>query len=162
MLGATGAVGSAAVQIAAGLGARVTALAGAANLTLARELGAETALDYRAGLPPGPFDVILDSPGVLGWPGARPLLAPGGRLGMVTAGLGATLGAALRPRRGGIRLCAAVIKESRAAMERLLALHAAGHYRPQLGAVLPLDRVAEAHEMASSGHKRGNVVVRMT
>jgi len=46
-------------------------------------------------------------------------------------------------------------------MERLLAIHAAGGYRPVIGAALPFDRIVEAHRLAGSGHKRGNVVVLM-
>jgi NADPH:quinone reductase-like Zn-dependent oxidoreductase len=160
VLGATGAVGSAAVQIAVHLGARVTGVASAANLDFARSLGAEVALDYRQGLPPGPFDAILDLPGVLPWPAARAHLAPGGRLGLVTAGMAAQLGAMLRPRRGAWRLCAGITRETGAALDRLLALHAGGGYTPHLGAVLPMDQVVQAHTLASGGHKRGNVVVR--
>ena len=150
VIGASGAVGGAAVQIAAHLGARVTA----------RRFGAQEVADYAQGLPPGPFDAILDTPGALPWPAARALLATGGRLGMVTAGLGAQLGATLRPRRGGLRLCAGMVRESRAAVGRLLAILAAGGYRPDLGAVLPMSEVVQAHRLAGSGHKRGNVVVR--
>lgn len=161
VIGATGAVGSAAVQIGAHLGARVVAVSSGANLDLARSLGAAEVAGLAEGLPPGPFDAILDTPGALPWPAARAHLAPGGRLGMVTAGLGAQLGATLRPRRGDVRLCAGMIRESRAAVDRLLAIHAAGGYRPHLGAVLPLAEVVAAHRLAGSGRKRGNVVVRL-
>jgi NADPH:quinone reductase-like Zn-dependent oxidoreductase len=97
VVGGTGAVGSAVIQIASHHGAHVTALAGADNLDLARELGADVALDYRADLARGPFDVILDVPGLM--PDAALRLAPKGRLGLVTADLAAMLGALLRPRR---------------------------------------------------------------
>jgi NADPH:quinone reductase-like Zn-dependent oxidoreductase len=160
VVGGTGAVGSAAIQIARGHGAHVTALAGADNLALARELGADAALDYRTDSAPGPFDVILDVPGVL--PDALTRLAPGGRLGLVTADLASMLGAMLRPTRaGGRRLCANVIKETPQAMARLMALHDTGAYRPLLGAHFPLSEIARAHAQADSGHKRGNLVIEM-
>jgi NADPH:quinone reductase-like Zn-dependent oxidoreductase len=162
VLGATGAVGSAAVQIAAHLGAQVTGVCSPANHALARTLGASVTHDYRQGLPPGPFDAILDLPGVLPWPQARAHMAPGGRLGLVTAGLGGQLGAMLRSRRGGHRLCAGITRETPAALDRLLSLHAAGAYTPVLGAVLPLAQITRAHTLASSGHKHGNVVVQIT
>jgi NADPH:quinone reductase-like Zn-dependent oxidoreductase len=54
-----------------------------------------------------------------------------------------------------------MVKETRAAAERLLAIHHAGGYRPHLGAVLPLAELVAAHRLAGSGHKRGNVVVRI-
>ena len=160
VVGATGAVGSAAVQIARHHGAHVTALASAANLDLARQLGADVALDYRAASAPGPFDVILDVPGTM--PDALARLAPGGRLGLVTADLPSMLGAMLRPGRGdGQRLCANVIKETRQAMARVMALHEAAAYRPLIGSVFPLSEIALAHAQADSGHKRGSLVIEM-
>jgi NADPH:quinone reductase-like Zn-dependent oxidoreductase len=160
VVGGTGAVGSAAIQIARHHGAHVTALAGAGNLDLARELGADVALDYRMDPAKGPFDVILDVPGLMTDAAAR--LAPGGRLGLVTADLATMLGATLRPRRaGGRRLCAGVIKETPQAMARLMALHQAGAYRPLIGAQFPLKDIAQAHAQADSGHKRGNLVIGM-
>lgn len=160
VVGATGAVGSAAVQIARHHGAHVTALASAANLDLARDLGADLALDYRAEPAPGPFDVILDVPGLM--PDALSRLAPGGRLGLVTAGLGAMLGALLRPRReGGRRLCAGMVRETPDAMARLLALHQAGGYHPLMGETFALADIARAHALADSNHKRGNLVILM-
>lgn len=160
VVGGTGAVGSAALQIARHHGAHVTALAAADNLALARALGADVALDYRTAPAPGPFDVILDVPGLM--PDAAARLAPGGRLGLVTAGLAATLGAMLRPRRaGGRRLCAGMVRETPQAMARLVALHRAGAYRPLIGAQFPLSDIAAAHAQADSGHKRGNLVIAM-
>jgi NADPH:quinone reductase-like Zn-dependent oxidoreductase len=157
IVGATGAVGSAAVQIARHLGARVTALASADNLDLARDLGAETALDYREKRAQGPFDVILDCPGVL--PDPLNLLARGGRLGLVTATLGQMLGAVVRPRRGDKTLRSGVIKETAQAMARLIALHKAGGYTPLIGGEFPFGQIVAAHHKADSGHKRGNLVL---
>ena len=77
--GASGAVGSAAMQIARHLGAEVTAVCGAENAALARGLGADEVLDYRAGPLAGVWDVIMDIAGTLPWPVARDLLASGGR-----------------------------------------------------------------------------------
>lgn len=160
VVGATGAVGAAAVQIARHKGAHVTALASADNLDLARQLCADVPWDYRTASAPGPFDVILDVPGLM--PDALARLAPGGRLGLVTADLASMLGAMLRPRRaGGRRLCANVIKETPQAVARLIALHDAAAYRPLIGAIVPFSEIAQAHAMADSGHKRGNLVIGM-
>lgn len=160
IVGATGAVGSAAIQIARHHGAHVTALASADNLELARQLGADVSLDYRKDPALGPFDVILDVPGVLTDALAR--LAPGGRLALVTADLATTIGALLRPRRkGDRRLCANVIKESPEAMARLIAMHEAGSYRPLMGTRFPLVDIVRAHAEADSGHKRGNLIIEM-
>lgn len=159
--GATGAVGGAAVQIGRHLGARVSATASPGNHPLARSLGAEVVTDYRKGPPPGPFDVILDVMGALGWTGARPLLAPGGRLALITADLTEMLGSALRPRRDGRHFLTGTNPDTLPAMQRLLALHLAGGYTPVLGPVLPFADLAKAHAIADSFHKPGNLVVMM-
>jgi NADPH:quinone reductase-like Zn-dependent oxidoreductase len=159
--GATGAVGGAAVQISRHLGAKVSATASPANHALARQLGAETVTDYRDPPPPGPFDVIVDVMGKLGWRGAAPLLAPGGRLVLITADLGEMLGAALRPRRQGRQVLTGTSQEDIASMQRLVALHQAGGYTPRVGPVLPFADLATAHALAESFHKPGNIVVEM-
>ena len=143
--------------LAARLGATVTALASPGNHDFARALGATETADYRAPPPPGPYDVVLDVAGTLPWRHARPLLTDTGRLGLVSAALGPQIAASLHPNRQGRRLCAGLVKETPQALARALAFHAQG-YRPVITA-LPLDAIVEAHRLASSGHKRGNVVV---
>ncbi|MFN3992509.1 MAG: NADP-dependent oxidoreductase [Tabrizicola flagellatus] len=159
--GATGAVGGAAVQIGRHLGAEVSATASHVNHPLARDLGAEAVTDYRDAPPPGPFDVILDVMGRLGRAGAWPLLAPGGRYVQITASLAEFLGASLRPVREGRRIITGSNKDDLPSMRRLVALHRAGGYTPALGPVLPFERLAEAHAIAESFHKPGNLVVTM-
>lgn len=122
----------------------------AGNLALARDLGADRALDYRADAVSEPFDVILDVPGL--FPDALSRLAP--------AGLDDMLGAVLRPKRKKAhRICAGIVRETAQALSRLIALHHAGGYRPLIGEVFPLPEIARAHACADSGHKRGNLVV---
>lgn len=159
--GATGSVGSAALQLARHVGARVTAVASADNLALARSLGAAEVIDYRSHRIAGQFDVVLDVIGSLQWPKARPYLAPRGRLVMITADLLATLSAGLFPRRGQHRVIAGTNSEARAQMERLVGLHQAGAYRPVLGQCLPFADLARAHAIAETFHKPGNLVVVM-
>jgi NADPH:quinone reductase-like Zn-dependent oxidoreductase len=159
--GATGAVGSAALQIARHIGARITAVASEANHPLARRLGAEVTQDYRHGPPEGRFDVVMDVIGTLGWAGARPHLAPAGRLLLITAGLPEVLGALLRPRREGRRVIAGNSSEAKADMARLIALYEAGAYRPVVSQILPFTELAHAHRIAETFHKPGNLVVEM-
>jgi NADPH:quinone reductase-like Zn-dependent oxidoreductase len=161
--GASGAVGTAAVQIARNLGADVTALARPVTADLLTQLGANRVIDYRTPGPHGPYDVILDCIGLYTMAQAQALLAPAGRFGLVTATLGQTLGAALRPNRhgpnGAFRITAQPIRDNLAAMHSLLALHRSGGYRPHIGTTLPFDQIATAHAQASARHKRGNTVL---
>lgn len=160
VVGGTGAVGSAAVQLAHHIGAHVTTLTSAANLKLARELGADVALDYRTATAQGPLDVILDVPGIV--PDMAAQLAPHGRLGMVTVDLRGMISAMLRPRRSnGGRVCAGMVKETPQAMDRLLAYFHAGAYRPVIGGEFTLRDIARAHAVAGSGHKCGNLIVKI-
>lgn len=154
--GATGSVGSAAIQIARHLGATVDATASPANHALARQLGATEVTDYRSGPPKGPFDVILDVMGSLGWKGAKPVLSPHGRLALITADLPEMLASALNR-----RFLTGTGKEDLSSMRRLVELHQAGGYTPVVGQTLPFAQLAEAHRIAESFHKPGNLVVTM-
>lgn len=152
--GATGAVGSAALQIARHIGAEVTAVASVGNHALARQLGAAAVIDYRRQPVSGRYDVVLDVIGTLAAP--RSHLVPGGRLGLISGDLPATLGALLQ--RG---VFAGPSGEGPDKMQRLIALFHAGAYRPVLGQVLPFAQLAEAHALAETFHKPGNLVVVM-
>lgn len=160
--GATGAVGSAALQIARAQGAEVTAVCSAPNQALARRLGADAVIDYRSQPVSGRYDVVMDVIGTMPWPGARAHLADGGRLLLITADLAASLGAALRPRRDTCHLFAGTSSEARAKMDRLITLHEAGAYRPEVGLALPFAEIARAHALAETFHKPGNLVVTMS
>jgi NADPH:quinone reductase-like Zn-dependent oxidoreductase len=139
--GASGSVGTAAVQIARHLGARVTALTSEANTDLVRRLGAERVIDYHSTV------------GTLSPASGRPLLAPNGLLLLVVA----SLGEMLLPRRW---VKAGPAAESRELMATVLSLTADGLLDPVIEASVPLSRIAEAYARVDSGRKVGNIVVR--
>lgn len=161
VVGATGSVGTAALSIAKHLGVTVTAVASKENHPLARSLGAETVLDYRTEALEGRFDGILDVMGSIPRKRALSMLRPGGRLMPVTPTLLENLGAALRPRRGLVWITGSTTADGRAQMERLVALHQAGGYRPVVGKTLAFEEISDAHRIAETWHKQGNLVVRM-
>ncbi|GGP05619.1 NAD(P)-dependent alcohol dehydrogenase [Nonomuraea glycinis] len=162
--GATGGIGSLAVQLGKALGAHVTALAGARNLDWVTELGADAALDYRTTRPQdlGHFDVIVDVVGTdIGAYQAR--LTRGGRMVALAfdydrplasmASMG--LRAALSPRR-------MKLFSNNPSAERLAELTAAaeaGIIRPVIDTVYPLTGIAAAHERLEAGGVRGKLVV---
>lgn len=162
--GATGGVGSVAVQLGKALGADVTALAGARNLDWIKELGADAALDYRTTRPEdlGRFDVIIDLVGTgLGAYQAR--LTRRGRMvalafdpdRMIGSMLGTGLRAALRPRK--IKLFSNDPSAGRIA--ELTASAEAGHVRPVIDTIFPMAEVAEAHRRLEAGGVRGKYVI---
>lgn len=153
--GASGAVGTNAVQLAVHLGGKVTGVCSAANRDLVLGLGAERviAYDVEEVSQAGRFDVVLDTVGNLTIASGRQLLGPGGVLALAVAGLGQTLRA-----RGDV--VAGSAPERVTDYERLLGMVADGTLRVVTDRVLALDEVVEAHRMVDSGRKRGNVLVR--
>lgn len=153
--GASGAVGVAAVQLARRAGGRVTAVCGAANADLVRDLGAEEVVNHRRTSVldlPGRYDVVLDTVGTIPMAAGRRLLAPGGSLLLPVATLGETVRA-----RGPV--VAGPAKEDPDHFRALLDLVAAGDLRVVVDRTLPLDEVVEAHRVVDSGRKVGNLVL---
>lgn len=160
--GASGGVGSVAVQVGKAYGAHVTALAGERNLDFVRELGADEAIDYRtepADL--GSFDVVLDTYGST--PGAyRGLLAPGGRMVGIAFRSAADVGYLLASAVFGSRRVRFFSGNPRSDLfADLTALVESGAVRPVVDAVHPLGGIAEAHRALEAGGVRGKHVVRV-
>ncbi|GIU89357.1 MAG: hypothetical protein KatS3mg010_0456 [Acidimicrobiia bacterium] len=157
MNGASGAVGTNAVQLAKHSGATVTGVTSTANVGLVTELGADRVLDYtRDDLSciAERFDVVLDTVGSLTIASGRRLLTDGGVLLLGVAGLGDTLRA-----RGDV--AAGTSPERVEDFEYLLGLVAAG----RLTVVLDPEATSSSRSptrtgRVDSGHKVGNVVVR--
>jgi NADPH:quinone reductase-like Zn-dependent oxidoreductase len=155
--GASGAVGTMAVQLAKHLGAEVTAVCSGANAELVRGLGADHVVDYtaedftRTGRR---YDVIMDNHGNAPYSRIKGALAPGGRFLMVIGDLSQMLAAAWhKPVIGG---SPAVTADS---YRTLMSLAEAGELRPVIDTVLPFDRIVEAHRRVDTGHKIGSVVL---
>jgi NADPH:quinone reductase-like Zn-dependent oxidoreductase len=155
VVGASGAVGTNAVQLAKHFGATVTGVTSAANAELVRDLGADQVVVYTDDdltALPDRFDVVLDAVGNLSIRSGRRLLRRGGVLVLAVATLGETIRA-----RG--HVVAGPAPERVADFDLLLGLVADGRIRVVLDKVCDLDGIAGAHARVDSGHKVGNVVV---
>jgi NADPH:quinone reductase-like Zn-dependent oxidoreductase len=153
--GASGAVGSAAVQLAHLAGAHVTGVCSDRNADLVRSLGAEEVVDHarhRVAELTERYDVVLDTVGNLDRRSGRRLLAPDGVLVLVAAGLADTVLA-----RGNVR--AGVSSEDPENFAWWLERIAAGELRAVVDRTLPLSDIVEAHRIVDSGRKVGNLVV---
>jgi NADPH:quinone reductase-like Zn-dependent oxidoreductase len=166
--GASGAVGTAAVQLAASRGARVTAVTSGRNAELVRSLGASHVIDYEredfAAPVPGTdprYDVIVECVGNAPFARVAHLIRPGGALLLVIADLRGMIGAAVRPRRRGIRVNQSGGPMGGEGMARLAAVAEAGDLRPVIDRTYDLDEVVEAHRYVDTGRKRGSVVLRV-
>lgn len=160
--GASGGVGSAAVQIARHFQAHVTAVCSAANEALVRSLGADQMIDYaRTDFARGleRYDVIFDAVGNCSFERCKEVLAPGGRLLLIVGSLGAMLRSMVWPSRGGRKVLGGVAKVTPENLEFLRMLAENGAFKPVVGRTFPLDDIVAAHEYVETGHKRGNVVI---
>lgn len=162
VLGASGAVGVAAVQIARSLGAKVTAVCSAANADLVRGLGATAVMDYHTEdftRGEAKWDVIMDCVGATDYARSARVLAPGGRLLRLVCGLWGQLAAPFQGRLAGHRVIAGVAEERIEDVRALGEMARDGRYRAVIDASFPLSRITDAHARVDGGHKRGSVVV---
>lgn len=163
--GASGGVGTFAIQVARVLGARVTAVCAPDAFPLVRELGADRVLDYRRDdFTRGAerYDVVFDVAGTRGYGECKGVLRPGGIYLTTLPG----------PRNLWDQLRTLVLSRTRARVvgvrpdgDRLETLRAwieAGEIRPVVDRVFPLAEAAEAHRYLEHGHPRGKVVLAVT
>lgn len=153
--GASGSVGSSAVQLAAHDGAIVTAVSSARSHVLLRQLGASHVIDYRATPVTSMderFDVVIDTVGNLNRASGRRLLTPTGALILVAADLLETITA-----RG--RIMAGSAPERVTDFAFLLGLVAAGTLDPLVEIIGGLGSLPDAHRRVDSHRKVGNIVI---
>lgn len=169
VLGASGGVGHAAVQIAADAGADVWATASSEEkLEYARELGAEHAIDYESEdfadvilekTDGRGVDVVVDHIGEATWSNSLKVAASGGRI--VTCG--ATSGIAPETNIPTVFWKQLDILGSTMGtpgeMDEVLAKVWDGTFEPRIRAVLPMSEIAQAHEMIENREGFGKVVV---
>jgi len=160
VIGASGAVGSAMVQLARHAGARVTAVTSARNAALVRALGAESVIDYAqqdfttAGIS---YDIIADTVGASSFARCLPVLNEQGRYLAVAADLA---GMMARPS-GTKRSIAGPAPERREDVVQLAALAESGSFKPVIDGVYDFAQLQDAHARVDSGRKTGSVVVTM-
>jgi NADPH:quinone reductase-like Zn-dependent oxidoreductase len=163
--GASGAVGTAAVQLAAHAGAHVTGVCSAANRQLVTSLGAERVIDHTTEdftADTASSDVIVDCVGNAPFERVRHLLRPRGALLLVVTDLSGLLLAPVRRRRSGHLVTADVGKSTAEDLAVLVDLAEAGHFRAVRDRTYDLADIVEAHRFVDTGRKRGNVVLRVT
>ena len=164
--GASGGVGSVAVQLGRALGARVIGLASAPNLDLVTELGAHDAVDYATVRPAdlGLFDVVLDTAGSE-LAAYRRLLGPGGRMVTITPDPGHLLRSAAfiaaSTAYGSRRVRIFFGAPRRQLFADLTAYVESGAVRPVIDTVHPLADIAAAHRALEARGTRGKHVIRV-
>ena len=167
ILGASGSLGTAAVQIAAAMGAEVSGTCSARNAGLVASLGAHHVIDYTTDdFADGTrrYDVIFDTVGVSSFAVARRALTRDGRYVCPVLGLGlllAMLRTSVAGRRKARFSATGLLKPDmlRAMLAELVTMVDDHTLAPVIDRTYPLDGLVDAHRYVETGHKRGNVVV---
>ena len=162
VVGASGSVGTAAVQLAVHFGARVTGVSSGANLDLVHSLGAERALDYNSDeyrRDTMRYDIVIDTVGKVPWKKHQPRVKTNGKLVLINPGTMKSLYLPLLQPFYKPRIVAGVGAEKRVDLEFIRDLAELGKLRPVIDRTYPLAQIAAAHHYVEAGHRKGNVVI---
>ncbi len=165
IVGASGAVGTAAVQLAKHFGAQVTAVCSTANVELIRSIGADFVIDYRKSkvLPAAkPFDLIMDTVGDFSYRDYQSSLNETGRLMLVAAGLPDMVAGSCMTIGRKQKVLIGPANERADDLEFLADLVVKNKFKPVIGQVFGLENIREAHTWVESGRKVGNAVVTLS
>jgi NADPH:quinone reductase-like Zn-dependent oxidoreductase len=161
--GASGSVGSYAVQLARYYGAEVTGVCSTANLELVKSLGANTVVDYtkedftKNGKT---YDVIFDTVGKSSFSACVRSLNKNGRYLLSDAvSLSTLVRSAVLSMTGSKKVITGMANESSEDLHFIGELIEAGEIKPVIDRCYPLDQMVEAHRYVDKGHKKGNVVI---
>lgn len=161
--GASGGVGTAAVQIAKHLGAHVTGVCSGANAELVRSLGADAVLDYathdysRDG---AIYDVVFDTVGKSRIRRGVKALKPGGAYVFAASSLlSYILVSVFAAMTGRIKVIGGIARGRSPELAFLMQLVTQGKFEPVIDRTYPLSDIVAAHAHVEAGHKKGNVVI---
>jgi NADPH:quinone reductase-like Zn-dependent oxidoreductase len=160
--GASGGVGTAAVQLAKHFGADVTGVCSTANVELVRSLGASHVIDYtkedftQNGKT---YDIIVDTVGTAPFSRSKDSLKDGGRLLMVLAGLPDMLQIPWVSMTSSKKIIAGPAAVRAEDLRFLAELAEAGEFKPIIDRRYPFEQIAEAHRYVDTGRKKGNVII---
>lgn len=162
--GATGAIGSAAVQILKHLNTEVTAVCGTKNMALVSKLGADKVISYEKDdftMIGDTFDLVLDAVGKSSYHACKKLLNPKGKYCSTElgAGLQNPLLAVWFAITGSRKVIFPIPKITKETIEYIAQLLEAGAYKPVIDRTYPLDEIVAASRYVETGKKIGNVVI---
>lgn len=161
--GASGSVGTYAVQLARYFGAEVTGVCSSANLELVKSLGADRVIDYTQedfSQRGDSYDIIFDTVGKSPFAGSLRSLKPQGfYLRAYHVGLSPMVRGLWSSMSSSKKVIGGTAGESVEDLLFLKGLIEAGKIKPVLDRSYPLEQIVEAHRYVEKGHKRGNVVI---
>jgi NADPH:quinone reductase-like Zn-dependent oxidoreductase len=165
--GASGSLGTAAVQIAKYFGAEVTGVSSTTNVGLVRSLGADHIIDYTKfdfTKSNERYDIIFDTIGKSSFSKAKKVLTNNGIYISPVLDLGLLIQMMITSKIGTkkAKFTAAGLKsesELRSNLEKVVEIYKAGKLKTVIDRQYPLEKVADAHEYIDKGHKKGNITI---
>lgn len=163
--GASGAVGTAAVQIAKYYSAIVTGVCSTTNVEMVKGLGADNVIDYTktsvADINDN-FDIVFETVNKVPVSDIKNLVKKNGTLILCAAMLKEMVQGSLISLTGDKKVLLGEAKATADDMIFLKELVESGNLKPVIDRIYPLEQIAEAHAYVEKGHKRGNVVIKIS
>lgn len=162
--GASGSIGTAAVQLAKYFGAEVTGVCSTANLELVKSLGADRVIDYtkeeftKNG---ETYDIIFDTVGKSSFSRCKSSLKKNGRYLLTKGGLIYYVLTLWTSMVGSKKIIYAMSIEKTKALIFITQLMEAGKLKPVIDRYYPLEQISDAHRYVDKGHKKGSVVIKV-
>ncbi len=165
VIGASGAVGCAAVQLAKHTGAHVTAVCSTRHTELMHELGADSVIDYKKhdytkpSVGREPYDIVFDAVGATTPLACRPVMSTGSRFIAVVMSAKTVLQALWCTLTRSSKVIMGVASEVPEDLAYFREMIEAGAYRSVIDRRFTLDQIRDAHRYVDEGHKQGNVII---
>lgn len=162
IIGASGAIGSAALQLARHFGAEVTGVCGTPRVEMVKALGADKVIDYtredftQSG---ETYDLIVDILGKSSFSRCKRVLKPNGRILYASFKMKQLFQMLWTSRIGDKKVICALSSERPDDLNFIRELVEKGKIKSVIDRCYPLEQTAEAHRYAETGHKKGNVVI---
>jgi 2-desacetyl-2-hydroxyethyl bacteriochlorophyllide A dehydrogenase len=162
IVGASGAVGSAAVQLAKSYGAMVTGVCSTANIDLVKSIGADKVIDYTKEdfTQQGQiYDLIFDAVNTISVSRSLTSLAKNGIMILSAAGMNEMVQGLWISMTSKKKVITGVVSHQAADIIFLKELIESGKFKPVIDRTYPLEQIAEAHAYVDKGHKKGNIII---
>jgi NADPH:quinone reductase-like Zn-dependent oxidoreductase len=164
VIGASGAVGSAAVQLAKAFGAEVTGVCSTANIALVKSIGADKVIDYTKedfSKNGETYDVIFDTVKAISVSRSLKSLNENGIMILSAAGISEMLQGLWISMTSSKKVMTGVIRHKAEDIIFLKELIETDIYKPIIDRTYQIEQIAEAHAYVEKGHKKGNVAVEL-
>lgn len=163
--GASGAIGTAAIQIAKSFGAEVTAVCSERNFTLVKSLGADKVIDYTKedfSENGEEYEIIFDTVGKSSFSKCINSLSTKGILLMASAGLVQMFQGLIISMTTSKKVFSGVVEENAEIMDYLSLMVETGQLLPVIDRSYSLGEIVKAHQYVDTGRKKGNVIIALT